>query len=183
MLVSRLPDRRALTRLVRAALRHEVAQVELTRGPQKAEAHTLDLHVVGQPPLALLAEPAGAPQNGHFPLRLRPLYRAQAAQLYALLEAENVSVDGPPDTSPIPTATASPAPAPPPPDTVGLIDTLSLAPGVGRWSRSSRLSRRPRAMSRQRRAIHGGRPRTRHPGMHRSPRAIRGAPRRARPGE
>jgi len=141
VLVSRLPDRRALTRLVRAALRHEVAQVELTRGPQKAEAHTLDLHVVGQPPLALLAEPAGAPQNGHFPLRLRPLYRAQAAQLYALLEAENVSVDGPPDTSPIPTATASPAPAPPPPDTVGLIDTLSLAPGVGEAADASPLAR------------------------------------------
>lgn len=132
MLVSRLRDRRALTRLVRAALRHEVAQVELTRGPQRAEAHTLDLHVVGQPPLALLAEPAGAPQNGHFPLRLRPLYRAQAAQLYALLEAENVSVDGPPDTAPLPNPTAAPAPppAPPSPDTVGLLDTLSLAPGV-----------------------------------------------------
>ena len=137
MLVSRLPDRRALTRLVRAALRHEVAQVELTRGPQKAEAHTLDLHVAGQPPLALLAEPAGAPQNGHFPLRLRPLYRAQAAQLYALLEAENVPVDGPPDTAPLPTVTS----APPPPDTVGLIDTLSLAPGVAEAADASPLAR------------------------------------------
>src|SRR5262249_34387125 len=81
VLVSRLPDRRALARLVRAALRHEVAQVELTAAPLRSEAHTLDLHVVGQPPLALLAEPAGAPEAGIFPLRLRPLYRAQAAQL------------------------------------------------------------------------------------------------------
>jgi eukaryotic-like serine/threonine-protein kinase len=102
VLVSRLPDRRALTRLVRAALRHEIAQVELAHAPARAQAHTLDLHVAGQPPLALLAEPAGAPKNGCFPLRLRPLYRAQAAQLYALLEAENVPLDGPapPDTSP-----------------------------------------------------------------------------------
>lgn len=84
-----------------------MAQVELTHGPQKAEAHTLDLHVVGQPPLALLAEPAGAPQNGQFPLRLKPLYRAQASQLYALLEAENVSEDRP--QAP-PSATESPEP-------------------------------------------------------------------------
>ena len=103
MLVSRLADRHALALLVRAALRNEVAQVELDAGPQRPEAHTLDLHVSGQPPLALLAEPAGNPKNGAFPLRLRPLYRAQAPQLYALLAAENVSLDGPaPDTSPTP---------------------------------------------------------------------------------
>lgn len=100
--------------------------MELTRGPQKAEAHTLDLHVAGQPPLALLAEPAGAPQNGHFPLRLKPLYRAQAAQLYALLEAENVSLDGPPDTAPLHT----PKPATPAPDTDGFGKTLSIEPDV-----------------------------------------------------
>jgi serine/threonine-protein kinase len=103
VLVSRLPDRRAFARLVRAALRHEVAQVELAYGPQRAETHTLDLRVAGQPPLVLLAEPAGAPRNGHFPLRLRPLHHAQAAQLYALLEAENVAVEGPPDAFPIDT--------------------------------------------------------------------------------
>ncbi|MBX3263549.1 MAG: hypothetical protein KF782_28010 [Labilithrix sp.] len=77
-------------------MRHEVAAVELTHPPQREEAHTLDLHVVGQPPLALLAEPVGPAHDGQFPLRLRPLYRAQAAQLYALLEAHNVSLDGPP---------------------------------------------------------------------------------------
>ena len=39
MLVSRLPDRRALSRLVRAAVRNEVAQVVLSsNGPQRAEA-------------------------------------------------------------------------------------------------------------------------------------------------
>jgi serine/threonine-protein kinase len=112
VLVSRLPDRHALALLVRAALRNEVAQVALDAGPQRAEAHTLDLHVSGQPPLALLAEPAGNPLNGAFPLRLRPLYRAQAAQLYALLASENVPLDGPPpDTSPVPKTIAEPAPA------------------------------------------------------------------------
>ena len=131
MLVSRLPDRRELARLVRAALRHEVAAVHLAAGPLRAEAHALDLHVVGSPPLALLAEPAGAPENGHFPLRLRPLYRGQAAQLYALLQAENVPMEQLaatveltplPDAGPISSSKGDAAPiaramvgAPPPP--------------------------------------------------------------------
>ncbi len=89
MLVTRLPDRAALTRLVRAALRHEVAQVALSEGPRQAQPHTLDLLVDERSALNLLAEPVGAPQNGQFPLRLRPVNRAQAAELYALLEAEN----------------------------------------------------------------------------------------------
>ncbi len=93
MLVSRLPDRRALALLARAALRNEIERVALVSSPQRAEPHTLDLHVAGQEPLALLAEPAGAPVNGAFPLRLRPLYRAQAAQLLALLEAERIPLE------------------------------------------------------------------------------------------
>jgi serine/threonine protein kinase len=126
VLVSRLPDRRSLTRLVRAALRHEVAQVELAYGPQTSHAHTLDVQIGGQSSLALLAEPVGAPRNGHFPLRLRPLHRAQAAQLYALLEGENAPIDVPPDTSPTDT---SPENVAPPPDADGIVDrTLALDP-------------------------------------------------------
>ncbi len=124
VLVTRLPDRSSLARLVRAALRHEVAQVALAEAPRKAQAHTLDLRVEGTPTLALLAEPAGAPQNGHFPLRLRPLHRAQAAQLYALLEAENVLL-----TETSPTITTNPEtqkPESPVPDTVATQNTLSL---------------------------------------------------------
>ena len=90
MLVTRLPDRRALARLLRAALRHEIAQVQLVEPPRQG-THTLDLRVPGEPSVSLLAEPAGAMQNGQFPLRLRPLHRAQAAELYALLEGENPS--------------------------------------------------------------------------------------------
>ena len=120
MLVSRLPDRHALALLVRAALRNEVAQVELDAGPQRAEAHTLDLHVSGQPPLALLAEPAGNPQNGTFPLRLRPLYRAQAPQLYALLAAENVSLEGPTESAPATVADPKPPTQPLPTRTLAM---------------------------------------------------------------
>jgi serine/threonine protein kinase len=90
-----------MTRLVRAALNHEVAQVQLNEGPARPQPHTLDLRVTGSPPVSLLAEPAGKPQNGHFPLRLRPQNRAHAAELFAMLEAENApSVDIPPTPSP-----------------------------------------------------------------------------------
>ncbi|MDB5219131.1 MAG: Serine/threonine protein kinase PrkC, regulator of stationary phase, partial [Myxococcaceae bacterium] len=108
MLVTRLPDRRALARLLRAALRHEIAQVQLVEPPRQG-THTLDLRVPGEPSVSLLAEPAGAMQNGQFPLRLRPLHRAQAAELYALLEGEN---------PPSETAADTAAPGSPPPDTI-----------------------------------------------------------------
>ena len=109
MLVTRLPDRTALARLLRAALRHEIAQVQLVEPPRQG-THTLDLRVPGEPSVSLLAEPAGAMQNGQFPLRLRPLHRAQAAELYALLEGENSQADT--------AAVESAAPGSPPPDTI-----------------------------------------------------------------
>ncbi len=108
MLVTRV-DRRALSRLVRAALRHEVADVRLAQGPRQAEPHTLDLHVSGASAVSLIAELAGAPHEGSFPLRLRPLHRAQAAELYALLEAESGSEsDGHGVTSASPDTLAQP---------------------------------------------------------------------------
>ncbi|MDB4942806.1 MAG: Serine/threonine protein kinase PrkC, regulator of stationary phase [Labilithrix sp.] len=95
MLVTRLADRQTLTRLLRAALRHEVADVSLEAPPRAADAgpHTLDLRLAGQPDVSVIAEPAGAPQDGRFPLRLRPLHRAQAAELFALLEEHPTSSD------------------------------------------------------------------------------------------
>jgi serine/threonine protein kinase len=92
VLVTRLPDRRALAQLLRAALRHEVVRVALTEAPRPG-THTLDLRVTGSPSVSVLAETAGAPHDGHFPLLLRPLHRAHAAELYALLEAELLTPD------------------------------------------------------------------------------------------
>jgi serine/threonine protein kinase len=109
VLVTRLPDRRALARLLRAALRHEIAQVQLVEPPRQG-THTLDLRVPGEPSVSILAEPAGAMQNGQFPLRLRPLHRAQAAELYALLEGENPSSEN--------ANAESASPGSPPPDTI-----------------------------------------------------------------
>jgi serine/threonine protein kinase len=124
VLVTRLPDRRALARLLRAALRHEIAQVQLVEAPRQG-THTLDLRVPGEPSVSLLAEPAGAMQNGQFPLRLRPLHRAQAAELYALLEGENPSSEN------ANVDTASPGSPPPdtiaqPPRTVGYEDSAPI---------------------------------------------------------
>jgi len=68
--------------------------------------HTLDLRLAGSPAVSVLAEPAGAPQNGHFPLRLRPLDRAQAAELYALLEENLASSQVGPEVGHDPKATA-----------------------------------------------------------------------------
>jgi serine/threonine-protein kinase len=109
VLVTRLPNRRALAQLLRAALRHEVAQVPLAETPRNG-TYTLDLRVSGSPSVLLIAESAGSPQNGHFPLRLRPLHRTQAAELYALLEGDNASAQQTPQESL--------APGSPPPDTI-----------------------------------------------------------------
>ena len=112
MLVTRVSDRKALTRLLRAALRHEVAQVTLTEAP-RAGQHTLDLRLAGSPNVSVLAEPAGAPNNGLFPLRLRPLHRAQAAELFALIE------DSPSSSEPKPSPRHSTVPPlTPSPDTI-----------------------------------------------------------------
>ncbi|MBX3189943.1 MAG: serine/threonine protein kinase [Labilithrix sp.] len=110
VLVTRLPDRRALAKLLRAALRHEIAQVPLTEAPTHG-AHTLSLRVSGAPDVALLAEPMGAPKNGEFPLRLRPLHRAQAAELYALLEADGAAEPAPAGARAPQTPRVEPAPA------------------------------------------------------------------------
>ena len=124
VLVTRLPDRTALARLLRAALRHEIAQVQLMAPPREG-THTLDLRVPGEPSVSLLAEPAGAMQNGQFPLRLRPLHRAQAAELYALLEGDNEAsrtdvTESAPPGSPAPDTIAQP------PRTVGFEDSAPI---------------------------------------------------------
>ena len=50
-------------------------------------------------PVVILAESAGAPQSAGYPLRLRPMNRAHAAELYALLEAENPTSEGAPGST------------------------------------------------------------------------------------
>lgn len=92
--MSRVPGREALLRLVRAALRGEIADVALASAPKSAEPHALDVHAAGLPPIALLADPAGAPDGARFPLRLMPLYPGQIARLHALLESDGREPEG-----------------------------------------------------------------------------------------
>lgn len=129
VLVTRLPDRRALARLLRAALRHEVAQVSLAEPPRQG-THTLDLRVGGSPAVSLLAELAGtSQQSGQFPLRLRPLHRAQAAELYALLEADpSSSQSGSAQQQQQHAQQESAVPVSPPPDTEAHPRTLAYEP-------------------------------------------------------
>ena len=129
VLVTRLPDRRALARLLRAALRHEVAQVALAEPPRQG-THTLDLRVGGSPAVSLLAELAGtSQQSGQFPLRLRPLHRAQAAELYALLEADPTSSQsGAAQQQQQQAQLESAVPVSPPPDTEAHPRTLAFEP-------------------------------------------------------
>ena len=90
-LVARLVDRKALAEIVRAALRHETVHVSLERAPARPGTHALSLQF-GTAAVSLLAEPAGVPRGNAYPLTVRPMHRAHAAQLYALLEQEQAEV-------------------------------------------------------------------------------------------
>ena len=95
VLVTRLKDRDAVAPFVRAALRHEVTEVRLETAPGAKGPHTLSFEVGGAPVVSLHAEITGSPRRGFFfPVRLKPLHRAQAAELYALLEeAQDLAPD------------------------------------------------------------------------------------------
>ncbi|MBL8608060.1 MAG: protein kinase, partial [Myxococcales bacterium] len=110
-LVARLSDRRTLAEIVRAALRHETVHVALEKAPARPGTHALSLEVGGSA-VSLLAEPAGIPRGNAYPLTVRPMHRAHAAQLYALLEQEQVEALSSPGG---PTTTRSG----PPPQMVG----------------------------------------------------------------
>lgn len=89
LLVTQLPERRALIALVQVALRHEVAELALLEPPRASQAHTLELHVQGERVLRLRAEPVGGSKpHGRHSLRLHPAEVEQTAELYALLERE-----------------------------------------------------------------------------------------------
>jgi hypothetical protein len=130
VLVSRLPDRAELARLLRAVLRHEVAHVALAEAPRVDAVHALELQISGLAPLSVLAEPAGNPREGRFPLRLSPRGPAQAAALERLIA-----------TSPEPAPAAA---VPPRPAQDDLDDPKKTAPSAS-WAPGPVASRRPSA--------------------------------------
>jgi len=91
-------DDRAIARILRSALRHEVERVRLTAPPEAAGQHLLEVEVAGEGVITLLAEPAGAATAEGHPLHVKPVTRPQMASLLALIER----LDEPSKTAPPP---------------------------------------------------------------------------------
>ncbi len=94
-------DGRAVARILRGALRHEVEVVRLTVPPDSSGQHLLEVEVAGEGVITLLAELAGAATAEGHPLHVRPVTRPQMASLLALIER----LDEPSKTQPPPAGT------------------------------------------------------------------------------
>ena len=79
-------DGRAVARILRGALRHEVEVVRLAEPPDASGQHLLEVEVAGEGVITLLAELAGAATDEGHPLHVRPVTRPQMASLLALIE-------------------------------------------------------------------------------------------------
>ncbi len=91
-------DDRAVARILRGALRHEVEFVRLVAPPSSSGQHLLEVDVAGDGLVTLLADPVGeATADGH-PLHVRPVTRPQMAALLAMIER----LDEPSHTQPPP---------------------------------------------------------------------------------
>ncbi len=108
-------ETRVFARILRVALRNGVAKLALDRAPEGTGGHLLHVVLEGSEERAvwLLAEPAGPPSDGLFPLRLEPRSPVQAAQLYALAQLGGKSSSFPPEQEEAPPSvrTHSEAPA------------------------------------------------------------------------
>lgn len=97
--VAEVADRTTLTRLIRAALLHEVTQVRLSRTPAEKGIHTLQLRLGGEPIVVLSAEAKGRGSRGAFPLLLMPLDPSHIPELRAIVESGDDV--GPPSVGPM----------------------------------------------------------------------------------
>jgi serine/threonine-protein kinase len=79
-------DDRAVARILRGALRHEVEVVRLSAPPSSSGQHLLEVDVTGEGLVTLLADPMGEPTEKGHPLHLRPVTRPQMAALLAMIE-------------------------------------------------------------------------------------------------
>jgi tRNA A-37 threonylcarbamoyl transferase component Bud32 len=93
-----LHDQRAVARLLRGALRHEIELVPLSVPAASVGQHLLEVVVEGAGVITLLAEPVSVPTAEGQALRVRPVTRGQMASLLELVER----LDGPSRTVPPP---------------------------------------------------------------------------------
>ena len=97
-------DDRAVAKILRGALRHEVEVVRLESPPTSSGQHLLEVEVPGEGLVTLLADPVGdATEAGH-PLHVRPVTRPQMAALLAMIER----LDEPSQTQPPPSGGQDP---------------------------------------------------------------------------
>jgi hypothetical protein len=87
--VADVADRGALVRLIRAALLHGVAPVDLPDTHLTAGVHILQIRLRGQPVVVLSAELAGETATGSFALRLMPLDPSHIPELTAIAESDD----------------------------------------------------------------------------------------------
>ena len=79
-------DVRSIAKILRAALRHEVATVPLASGPSITSQHLLELDVPREGLVTLLAEPSGEQRGEGYPLAIRPVTRPHRADLFWSIE-------------------------------------------------------------------------------------------------
>lgn len=90
LLVAHLLSRSELISALEAAIEGTLAFLPLEEGPSASGIHALEIDVPWwSGPVVVLAEPAGEPSEGLFPLALRPLGDEGADDLKALLAAES----------------------------------------------------------------------------------------------
>jgi serine/threonine-protein kinase len=94
VLVAHLLSRAELTNAIEAVLERTLAFVPLDEAPLGAWPHALEIHLPWwSRPLVVLAEPAGEPSMGLFPVLLRPLDDGATEELEALLLVEADEMD------------------------------------------------------------------------------------------
>ena len=91
-------DDRAVAKILRGALRHEVELVRLQSAPTSSGQHLLEVEVPGEGLVTLLADPVGDVTEAGHPLHVRPVTRPQMAALLAMIER----LDEPSHTQPPP---------------------------------------------------------------------------------
>jgi serine/threonine-protein kinase len=79
-------DDRAVAKILRGALRHEVEVVRLSWPPTSSGQHLLEVDVAGEGLITLLADPVGEATAAGQPLHVRPVTRPQMASLLAMIE-------------------------------------------------------------------------------------------------
>jgi tRNA A-37 threonylcarbamoyl transferase component Bud32 len=79
-------DDRAVAKILRGALRHEVEVVRLSWPPATSGQHLLEVDVAGEGLVTLLADPVGLATDEGQPLHVRPVTRPQMASLLAMIE-------------------------------------------------------------------------------------------------